>query len=233
MLFCINASPCSLRVLHVFLRSCKCVSSKTHLELQHLIHKLQPPPTPLSQNEPEVRSFLEAFDQAIKIVPLWGKRREDKIGAFAVQAVIVDTGRELKFNSIFNELSYCENERPEPLQMSPVQVVCACVFVISVSRVSHRCCTTAVPHGEQLSARFPPRDNRMMFTHRGAHFRPGHALRAAVLPGGCSFSGAGGCFSVSAEQQLIKTLSVCHFHGIFRFTVWNCSVSPVGFTSHC
>lgn len=117
--------------------------------------------------------------------------------------------------------------------MSPVQAVCLCVFVISASRVSHRCCTTAVPHGEQLSARFPPRDNRMMFTHRGAHFRPGHALRAAVLPGGCSFSGAGGCFSVSAEQQLIKTLSVRHFHGIFRFTVWDCSVSPVGFTSHC
>lgn len=104
--------------------------------------------------------------------------------------------------------------------MSPVQAVCLCVFVISVSRVSHRCCTTAVPHGEQLSARFPPRDNRMMFTRRGARFRPGHALRAAVLPGGCSFSGAGGCVSVSAEQQLIRTLSVCYIRGIFRFTAW-------------
>lgn len=100
-----------------------------------------------------------------KIVPLWGKWRDDKIGAFAVQAVIVDTGGELKFNSSFNELSYCESERPEPLQMSPVQAVCLCAFAISVSRASRRCCRTAAPHAEQLSAQFPPRDNRMMVSH--------------------------------------------------------------------
>lgn len=163
--------------------------------------------------------------QANKTVPLWGKWRDDKIGAFAVQAVIVDTGGELKFNSSFNELSYCESERPEPLQMSPVQAVCLCAFAISVSRASRRCCRTAAPHGEQLSAQFPPRDNRMMVTHRGAPLGPGHALRAAVLRGGCSFGGAPGCFSVSAGQQLIKTLPVCRYPGIFRFRAWSCSVS--------
>lgn len=210
--------PTGFSLLHVFLHSCKCLSSKAHLELRRLIQELQKN-NPLPQSEPEERSFLEASDQAVKIVPLWGKWRADKIGAFEVQAVIVDTGRELKFNSSFNELSYCETERPEPLQMSLVQAVCLCVFVISASRVSHRCCTSAVPHGEQLSTRFPPRDNKVMVEHRGALFRPGHALRAAVVPGGCSFSSAGGCCSVSAEQQLIKTVSVCHFPGIFRFIV--------------
>lgn len=41
--------------------------------------------------------------------------------------------------------------------------VCVCLIVISVSRASRQCNRSRCPHGEQLNAQQPSRDNRMNF----------------------------------------------------------------------